>query len=162
MIKSKDCVLLDANILVYADQEADEHHVASKALRDQGLHGEVSLCVCPQVLNEYFAVVTNARRVSNPRTSETARREVMKYIKSQNFLKIYPTPTTLNRLYGLLQKHLVSGPLIFDYYLIATMLENDIKKVYTYNTNDFSPVSEIQVLAPPFSNVPEPEKPENS
>lgn len=66
MTISEASALLDANILVYADQAQDEHHEAAKAIRDLGQRGELALCVTPQVLNEYFAVVTNPRRVTRP------------------------------------------------------------------------------------------------
>jgi predicted nucleic acid-binding protein len=49
-----DAGLLDTNVLVYAMDQNSPCHTAAKALRDQGLKGEISLCVCPQVLNEFF------------------------------------------------------------------------------------------------------------
>ena len=91
MTTSPDWALLDANILVYADQAEDEHHAAAKALRDHGQRGEYSLCVCPQVLNEYFAVITSPRRITHPLEADEAMAEVDKYVRSQHIHKIYPT-----------------------------------------------------------------------
>lgn len=39
MTTSSAPTLLDANILVYADQAEDEHHAAAKAIRDLGQQG---------------------------------------------------------------------------------------------------------------------------
>jgi len=149
MTISPDLALLDTNMLVYADQEEDEHHQAARALRDRGLRGEVALCVSPQVLYEYLAVVTSSRRVTQPRSPAAAMAEVEKYIRSRNIRKIFPGPGIHNRVRDLFRVHPISGPRIFDLYLIATMLDNGVTKIYTFNDRHFTPFSEIQVLTPP-------------
>lgn len=58
--------LIDSNILIYATQTLSPHFSPSKELRDRGMRGEIPLCVCPQVLKEFFAVVTNPKRVTHP------------------------------------------------------------------------------------------------
>lgn len=74
-------ILLDSNILVYADQEEEEHHLVAKALRDQGQQGEISACIAPQVLSEFFAIVTRTgkHRASRPLSPAEAAEEVQKY-----------------------------------------------------------------------------------
>ncbi len=74
--------------------------------------------------------------------------EVEQYVASRHIRKIYPTPNTFKRLQALFQTYPVEGPLIFDLYLAATMLENGVTKIYTYNTADFVRISEIEVLEP--------------
>ena len=69
---SADRALLDTNVLIYAMNEDAEHHGACRALRDRGLTGAASLCITPQVLFEYFAVVTNPNMMTTPLTSEEA------------------------------------------------------------------------------------------
>ena len=76
---TSEWALLDSNILIYADQERSPFHHQAKALRDQGLKGEIPLCVCPQVLHEFFAVVTNPRKVTYPISPQDAMTEVGKY-----------------------------------------------------------------------------------
>lgn len=58
--------LVDTNVLIYAADEASEFHEAAKELRDRGAQGDVQLVVSPQILMEFFAVITNPRRVQNP------------------------------------------------------------------------------------------------
>jgi hypothetical protein len=43
----------DTNVLVYAADETSPFHHRSRDLRDRGLSGQTSLCVCPQVLIEF-------------------------------------------------------------------------------------------------------------
>jgi len=63
---TSETALLDTNILVYGADETSRFHKSAFALREKGLSGEFSLCICPQVLNEFFAIVTDPKRVSNP------------------------------------------------------------------------------------------------
>jgi predicted nucleic acid-binding protein len=94
--------LLDTNVLVYAADEASPFHHRSRDLMDRGLSGQISLCVCPQVLIEFFAIITDSRRVENPREPEEAVEEIEKYLLSKNILKIYPKEDTLQRALRLL------------------------------------------------------------
>ena len=149
MTISNPLALIDANILVYADQAEDEHHAASQEIRDRGQRGGLSLCVSPQVLNEYFAIITNPRRVTHPLQPTAAMAEVEKYVRSRHIRKIYPGPGVHDRIRVLFQQHSVAGPGFFDLYLAATMLENGINQLYTFNIQDFQPFTEIEAIVPP-------------
>lgn len=140
--------LLDTNILVYAADETSPFYQAAKALRDKGLKGEVPVCICPQVLNEFFAIVTDPKRVSNPRTQKEALLEMEKYVSSKNILKIHPGPAIIEKILDLLKRYEITKQEIFDLQLVATMLSNNITRLYTYNQDDFSIFTEIEVLSP--------------
>ena len=63
MMNSADgLALLDTNILVYATQEDSPQHAQAKSLRDRALTGEISACISPQVLSEFFVTITRADR----------------------------------------------------------------------------------------------------
>ena len=140
--------LLDTNILVYAADETSPFHQSAVALREKGLRNEISLCICPQVLNEFFAIATNPRRVSSPRTQKEAILEMEKYFHSKNILKIYPGPEIIDRIIDLLKRHEITKQEIFDLQLVATMLSNNVTRLYTYNQEDFYKFKEIEVLSP--------------
>ena len=63
--------LLDANILVYAEQEASPQHAAAKSLRDQALTGALAACISPQVLSEFFVTITRTDKRSEPSSPES-------------------------------------------------------------------------------------------
>lgn len=149
MNNAPDLALIDANILIYAEQGKSPHYAASKALRDQALSGEIPVCISPQILNEFFAVVTNPHRVDEPLTAREAIDQVRKYYQAKRLIKIYPGPTIIERELALLETHPVTGPDIHDLHLVATMLENGITRIYTFNVRDFAPFSEIEVLTLP-------------
>lgn len=141
-------VLVDANVIIYAHQALSEFHAESKAILEKGRKGELPLCVCPQVLNEFYAVVTSSRRVSKPASSEDARTEIEKFYNAKHIEKIYPIDLTGKIILDLLKLHKVKSHDIFDLYLVATMLSNNIRKIYTFNEDDFSRFSGIEVLIP--------------
>jgi predicted nucleic acid-binding protein len=88
MSTSDNRALVDTNVPVYAADTASAFHEPSRQLRDRGFRGEVALVVTPQVLMEFFAVITSARRVTTPRSPEEARAEVEKYARAANILKM--------------------------------------------------------------------------
>ncbi|MGA1874777.1 MAG: type II toxin-antitoxin system VapC family toxin [bacterium] len=145
---TSNIALLDTNILVYAADKSSPFYKASLLLREKGLRGELSFCICPQTLTEFFAIVTDFKRVSKPRTQREALSEIEKYLFSKNILKIYPGPEVVEIMIDLLKKYKITKQKIFDLQLVATMLSNNINHIYTYNSKDFSMFKEITTLSP--------------
>jgi predicted nucleic acid-binding protein len=48
----------------------------------------------------------------------------------------------------LAEKHGVTGADIFDLQLVATMLENGVRRIYTFNREDFERFAELEVIMP--------------
>lgn len=140
--------LLDTNILVYAADQSSPFYKDSLLLRERGLKGELSLCICPQTLTEFFAIITDSKRVSKPRTQKEALGEVKKYLSSKNILMIYPGPEIIEIMIDLLKRHKITKQKIFDLQLVATMLSNGVNQIYTYNKKDFLKFKEIKVFNP--------------
>ena len=60
-----------------------------------------------------------------------------------------PVPVdVVDRWTDLVRRHPVTGRKIFDVQLVATMLGNGVKKIYTFNVTDFEPFADIEVLVP--------------
>jgi len=145
---TSEYALIDTNVLVYAADKTSPFHQPAKILRNKGVDGKTSLCVCPQVLNEFFAIVTDPKRVGSPRSQEEALLEIEKYHRSGNILKIFPGPDVVEKTLGLLKRYNTTKQGIFDLYLVATMLSNNITRLYTYNQGHFTKFSEIELLSP--------------
>ena len=135
---TSDIALLDSNVLIYAHQSLSEFHRSAKALRDKGMDGEIQLCVCPQVLMEFYAVITNPKRVTNPMEPREAVNEVEKYFQAEEIIKIHPREDLLLRIITLSRKYEVKRHEIFDLQIVATMLSNGINRLYTYNHDHFA------------------------
>ena len=73
----------------------------------------------PSVLIEFFAIITDSRRVENPKEPKEAVEEIEKYLLSKNILKIYPEEDTLQRTIGLVKKYNLKRQKVFDAQLVA-------------------------------------------
>ena len=144
-----ELAMLDTNILVYAADEMSEFHARSKEVRDRGMQGEIPVAVSPQILFEFFAVVTNPRRVTEPRSPQEAREEMEKYLAATAIRKIHPGDDIIRRVLTLLEQHpQIARPDIFDCVLVATMQANGVRRIYTYTRQHFTPFTDIEVLTP--------------
>ena len=149
MTTSADRALLDTNVLVYAADATSPFHEPSRRLRDRGFWGEVPLVVTPQILMEFFAVITSPRRVTTPRSPQEAGAEVEQYVRADRIAKIFPSAATLEQTCTLLRQHpQVARQEVFDLFLAATMLAHEVTHIYTYNRSHFARFPGIQVLAP--------------
>ena len=105
-----------------------------------------TLYVTPQILCEFYAIVTNARRVKEPRTSADGLAALSGML---GFLRVLPVPGgVIDEVMALLRRRPVTGGEVFDLRIIATMKLNGIDRIYTFNTDDFKPFAEIEALAP--------------
>ena len=99
-----------------------------------------------QILCEFYSIVTNGRRVSNPRSPGDALRAVSGLL---TFLYVLPIPArTVEGWMVLLHRHPVTGGDVFDLQIVATMQANGIQRIYTFNSDDFEVFSEFTVVTP--------------
>ena len=147
-ISKNGIALLDTNIIVYAADTSSPFHQNSKNIRDNALLGNLEICICPQVLMEFFAILTDSKRVKNPRAPEEVIAEMEKYLSSKNISMIYPKRDTLPKTIELLGKYNLKRQIVFDAQLVATMLSNNVTRIYTYNQDDFLKFEEVEVLTP--------------
>ena len=103
--------------------------------------------IANQNLLEFYSTITNSRLVSRPQTAQKAHRSCLAYLKS-GFKIIYPKENDLQNTLYLAEKESISGRKIFDLYLIATMLSNNVDTIYTANEKDFKDFSEIKAINP--------------
>ena len=151
MTISPELAMLDTNILVYAYYEDAAHYPAAFPLFDRAQEPGALVCVSPQVLAEFYAVITNPRRVSAPFSPDEALAEIEK-IRALPGLTLLPVPLDIvDRWVALLRDHRLTGRHVFDAQLAATMLGNGITKLYTFNRTDFERFAGIEVLTPTVS-----------
>ena len=138
--------LIDANVLVYAMDADAPQHVASRALLGAGRDSSTTLYVTSQILCEFYSIVTNARRVPNPRTPDDALRAIAGLLV---FLHVLPIPArTVEGWMDLLRRHRVTGGDVFDLQIVATMEANGVQRIYTFNVDDFKVFPELAVITP--------------
>ena len=128
-------ILIDTNVLIYAIQADAPHHEASRRLIEAAQSGNPLACLFPQVLLEFFAVVTDPQRLAAPASSDEGRDLVRRY--SSLFPVLHPAPSAFDILISLVSKFGVRSQHIFDCHLVAQMMAAGIDTICTYNTKDF-------------------------
>lgn len=144
IVKGKE-VLIDTNLLVYSSNTLSPKYRESIEFRNSAIKGEFKPVIAHQNILEMFRVLTHPK-YNNPFSIE----EVLQ--QGNNFEKlcriIYPGSETLEIAKRLCEKYKTSSNLVFDVYLVATMISNDIKIIATDNVKDLSTFKEIEVYNP--------------
>lgn len=138
--------IIDANVLVYAMDADAPQHAASRALLEAARNPLATLYVTPQILCEFYSIVTNPRRVPKPRSAADALAVLSGLLA---LLHVLPVPVhTMEELLGLLRRRTVTGGDIFDLQIVATMRANGVQRIYTFNRDDFEVFPELEVFTP--------------
>lgn len=140
--------LLDTNILVYANNADSPFHVPCKALVEKAASGATKAAVSVQNLVELYAVITDKRRVERPLSPEKAMELVEFYNTHEHIQVIHSTSEAIHIMKELIARHKPTAQSIFDFLLVATMIENGISEIYTFNSNHFKPFHSITTLKP--------------
>ena len=139
-------ILLDANVLVYAVNADAPQHGASRAVVEASMDGRVPGVLVPQVLLEFFAIVTNPKRVTKPLDSFRAWQQVTALRSSMPLL--HPGQQVLTELDRLVNARRPTGGRIFDTNLVAQMYAHGVTRICTYNVPDFAAFTAVAALTP--------------
>jgi predicted nucleic acid-binding protein len=154
-------ILIDTNVLVYAVNTAAPQHGESRAFVEAARGGDFPAVLVPQVLLEFYAVVTG-NRVKHPLAPETALTEVN--ILRSIFPVLEASSEALERLNEILSRHPdIRGGNVFNAWLVAQMKSLGIPVICTYNTADFTRYDDITAVTPReiFAATGESNGPEN-
>jgi len=139
--------LIDTNILIYAYNTDSELHEPALNLMQEAINGEMDAYIADKTLYEFYAIVTDNKRVENPVEPSEAI-EVIEFIRNSKIEVILPTIKTISILTQLLEKYNIRKQKIFDAVLAAMGIENNIKIILTRNDKDFDFYEEIAAINP--------------
>lgn len=139
--------LVDTNILVYSANLDSTFHLKAKNFLKEGFSKQL-LFLTPQVILEFYNVISSPKFVSPLKL--TAIRKIMEFFTDQTkFPYIFPKEKTFQEAIKIaIGKKTFGRQKIFDVYLVATCLENNIAVIYTHNKKDFLPYKEILPIDP--------------
>ncbi len=140
--------LLDTNILVHAYNKSSPNQEKASKILKQAMQGQIQAFLCPQVLYEFFAVVTSAKRVEHPLSSAEAANLCIDLWECNEIKKYNPSEITPIEVFKFVEELNLSKAQIFDCVLAVTAKENNIDSIYTENTADFKPYKFIKVVNP--------------
>jgi predicted nucleic acid-binding protein len=147
-MKEDKWVGLDTNILVLADDPSSPHHAKAKMILEDAFQGSLQVCISPQILAEYYSVITSSRRMRNPLSITEARERILFLNKSRRIKKVFPKRLTLKKAVELSAQNGIQGARIFDVIYAVTLLENNIRHLLTQNVKDFSFINNLKIENP--------------
>jgi predicted nucleic acid-binding protein len=83
--------IVDANVLAYAVNADTPQHTVSRALLEAAHDPSIALYVTPQILSEFYSVITNPRRVAVA-SSPTEALRIISALLALPGLHILPIP----------------------------------------------------------------------
>jgi uncharacterized protein len=116
-------VVVDANVLLYAVDDASAHHEQSRAWLDASLAGREAIGLSWIALLAFIRVGTNASILPTPMTADQATGQVEQWLAAPAAVIPHPTPRHISLLRGFLRDTGTAGNLTTDAHLAALALE---------------------------------------
>jgi hypothetical protein len=117
-------VIVDANVLLYAVDDASAHHGCSRAWLDASLSGQEAVGLAWAALLAFIRLGTNASIFAAPMTVDEALGQVETWLAAPAAVVAEPTPRHASLLRGLLRAAGTAGNLTTDAHLAALALEH--------------------------------------
>lgn len=84
-------ILVDVNILLYAEDSLSVHHDKARRWWDTQLSGSEPVCFCWPVLSAFLRITTNARILNRPLTRQEASARVQSWLQQPCSRIVQPT-----------------------------------------------------------------------
>ncbi len=118
-------ILVDANLLLYAEDSLSEHHEAARAWWDVQLSSSDAVGLCWPVLNAFIRISTNARLHQRPLTIREAIERVQSWLDQSCVRLIQPTDQHWTIFQQMLSGGKAVGNLVSDAHLAALAVEHN-------------------------------------
>jgi len=117
-------ILVDANVLLYAEDSLSPYHDIARQWWDTQLSGSSPVCLCWTVLTAFIRIGTNRRVFERPLSLKEAIRRVQSWVDQPCTRLIYPTEQHWQVLQELLEQGQAVGNLVTDAHLAALAIEH--------------------------------------
>lgn len=134
-------MLIDSNVLIYALNQASPKQIGAQKF----LQSQAELIFAQQNIFETLRILTHPK-FSNPFPIKEAIKAVR--LITNDATVVFPTLETQDIALELIQKYQVTGTEIFDAYLVATALSNNLTQIATDNTKHLQKYTEVGVVNP--------------
>lgn len=146
-------ILVDANLLLYAEDQLSPDHRAAREWWDKQLSGMLPVCLCWEVLGAFIRIATNPRVFEHPLSLDQALDRVQSWLDQPCTRLVTPT----DQHWGVLSKMLREGQavanLVPDARLAALAVEHGC--VLFSTDNDFTRFPGLKWSNPLRSRAPE-------
>ncbi len=118
-------ILVDANLLLYAEDSLSEHHEAARTWWDEQLSSSAPVNLCWPVLTAFIRIGTNARLHRRPLTIKEAIERVQSWLEQLCVRVIHPTDEHWPIFQRMLCDGKAAGNLVADAHLAALAIEHN-------------------------------------
>lgn len=118
-------ILVDANLLLYAEDSLSEQHSAARSWWDQQLSASDPVGLCWPVLTAFIRIATNARLHRRPLTLKEAIERVQSWLDQPCVQLIHPTESHWRIFQQMLRAGNATANLVSDAHLAALALERN-------------------------------------
>ena len=117
-------ILVDANILLYAEDSLNSHHQEAHVWWDSQLSGTVVVCLCWTIISAFIRIGTNPRVFENPLSLEQALARVQSWLDQPCTRIIRPTERHWTVFKQILTDGQAVANLVTDAHLAALAIEH--------------------------------------
>ncbi|MDH7502543.1 MAG: type II toxin-antitoxin system VapC family toxin [Verrucomicrobiota bacterium] len=117
-------ILVDTNLLLYAEDSLSPHHAAARAWWDTQLSGTTLVCLCWPVIAAYIRIGTNPRILRRPLTLKEAIERVRSWLDQPCVRVVTPTEKHWTLFQQMLQTGNATANLVSDAHLAALAVEH--------------------------------------
>lgn len=139
-------MIVDANVLLYARNDADPRHASAKEWLEQALNGSTRVGLPWWSLTAFVRIATNARAFPDPLTPDDAALQVEEWLDAPRAWLAQPTDHYTDVFTSLIRSHSVRGPLVTDAQLAALAIDHGVPLAST--DSDFARFQEIEWVNP--------------
>jgi toxin-antitoxin system PIN domain toxin len=118
-------ILVDANLLLYAEDSLSEHHETARIWWDAQLSGTDPVGLCWPVLSAFIRIGTNARLHQRPLTLKEAVERVQSWLNQACVQLVLPTDQHWACFQQMLRNGNAVGNLVSDAHLAALAVEHN-------------------------------------
>ncbi len=117
-------ILVDANILIYAEDKFSPHHEDARQWWDTQLSGEAPVCLCWPILSSFIRIGTNRQIFMKPLTLKQAITRVQSWMDQPCVRLIDPTESHWQIFKTMLLEGQATANLVADAHLAALAIEH--------------------------------------
>ena len=144
-------ILVDANILLYAEDSLNPRHRKARVWWDDRLSGADPVCLCWTVLSAFLRISTNPRAFERPLSLEQSLARVQSWLDQPCVKIIHPT----ERHWTVFRRMLTDGQavanLVTDAHLAALAIEHGCELIST--DSDFARFPKLKWKNPLASRI---------
>ncbi len=142
-------IFIDTNILVYAHNIDDPFHPkAQEILADFFQANTPKVCLSPQILTEFFNVITNPLKINKPLSQAEVVAALEDFWFSPAIKKIFPPHDLFTKLIEFIKTQRLNGAAIFDAHIYLTMQANGVDSIMTANVAHFKRFHVKKIINP--------------